>query len=73
MHLPLVMALQVALSDIALHGLVKLALILAISFAILLGTYQLLVRHTWIGGWLNGRRAGKDRSVAARIPADASV
>ncbi|RKR03056.1 acyltransferase family protein [Maricaulis maris] len=73
MHLPLVMALQVALSDVALPGLVKLPLILAISFAILLGTYQLIVRHTWIGGWLNGRRASKVRSEDARIPADASA
>lgn len=73
MHLPLVMALQVALSDIALPGLIKLPLILAISFAVLLGTYQLMVRHTWIGGWLNGRRADKNSSESARVPADASA
>lgn len=73
MHLPLVMALQVALSDVALTGLVKLPLILAITFAILLGTYHLIVRHSWIGGWLNGRRADKARIEPAGIPTDAST
>lgn len=70
MHLPLVMALQVALSDIALPGVIKLAIILAASFAILLGSYHLIVRKTWIGGWLNGRRMGKADRPAAALQAD---
>tara|TARA_R110000868_G_scaffold53744_6_gene168654 strand:+ start:47482 stop:48708 length:1227 start_codon:yes stop_codon:yes gene_type:complete len=67
MHLPLVMALQVALSDLAWPGLVKFALILAITLVVLLGSYQLLVRHSWLGAWLNGKRPV--RETAAPIPA----
>ncbi len=70
LHLPLVMALQVALSSIALPGLVKLAIILAASFAILLGSYHLLVRNTWIGAWLNGRRMGKTDRAGPALQAD---
>ena len=58
LHLPLVMALQVAVSDLAWPGAAKLALVLAITMIVLLGSYQLLVRHSWLGAWLNGRRHG---------------
>ncbi|GGD12942.1 acyltransferase family protein [Aquisalinus flavus] len=56
MHLPLVMALQVAVSDIALPAVVKFAIVLAVAMAILLGTYHLLVRYSVIGWLLNGKR-----------------
>ena len=71
MHLPLVMALQVALSDIALPGALKLAIILAVTMTLLLGSYQLLVRNTWLGGWLNGRRHGRTRTEPAAAAASA--
>ncbi|WP_300542417.1 acyltransferase family protein [Maricaulis sp.] len=63
MHLPLVMALQVALSDLALPGLAKLAIILAVTMALLLASYHLLVRHSWVGGWLNGKRHPRRRDT----------
>ncbi|WP_417482322.1 acyltransferase family protein [Maricaulis sp.] len=69
MHLPLVMALQVVLSDLAWPGPVKFALVLAITLIVLLGSYQLLVRYSWLGAWLNGRRA---RPGAAK-PSPATV
>jgi glucan biosynthesis protein C len=56
LHLPIVMALQVALSDVALPAPLKFIAILAITLAILLASYQLLVRGSWLGAWLNGRR-----------------
>lgn len=56
MHLPLVMALQVAVSDLALPAAVKFALVVAVAMAILLGSYHLMVRYSFIGWLLNGKR-----------------
>ncbi len=55
-HLPLVMALQVAMSRVQWPWVVEFALVLTMSFALLLSSYELLVRNTFIGAWLNGRR-----------------
>lgn len=55
-HLPLVAALQVWLGQWPLHWGVKYPLILAVSFAVLFASYELLVRHTVIGSVLNGRK-----------------
>jgi peptidoglycan/LPS O-acetylase OafA/YrhL len=55
-HLPIVMALQVAFAKLPLHWAVKYPLILAIAFAFMLATYQLLVRYSFIGAVLNGRK-----------------
>jgi hypothetical protein len=38
-------------------------LINAIAFPLLLLSYHWLVRGTFIGAWLNGKRTGKDASV----------
>lgn len=65
MHLPLVMALQVAVSDLPWPGAVKFALVLATTMGILLGSYQLFVRNSWLGAWLNGRRLGGGPAIAA--------
>jgi hypothetical protein len=67
-HLPIVMALQVAVAKLPLHWAVKYPLILAIAFAFMLSTYQFLVRYSFIGAVLNGRRqrpAGRARQSAA--------
>ncbi|NHK29469.1 acyltransferase family protein [Parvularcula flava] len=56
MHLPLVMALQVVVSDMALPALAKFAIVLGVAMAILLGTYHVLVRYSFIGSLLNGRK-----------------
>jgi peptidoglycan/LPS O-acetylase OafA/YrhL len=56
MHLPLVMALQVWMRDFALSPWLKFAAILAVTLAALLASYALVVRNTWIGAMLNGRR-----------------
>lgn len=55
-HLPLVMALQIALMNVALPSYLKLLIICAITFAILLLSYQFMVRYTWIGTMLNGKK-----------------
>lgn len=68
-HLPLIFFLQVALADLAWHWTLKFPLILGVSMAILLASYHYLVRATFVGELLNGRRhlRGK-RSFPPRDP-----
>ncbi|WP_369721506.1 acyltransferase family protein [Bradyrhizobium sp. LLZ17] len=58
-HMPIVMALQVALSQLDWPGLVKFDMILIVAIPPMLASYHLLVRFTFIGVVLNGRRAEK--------------
>lgn len=55
-HLPIVIFLQAWLSRLDWPALVKFGVVLAIGFAVMFASYELLVRHTFLGGWLNGRR-----------------
>ena len=55
-HLPIVMALQTALSGVPLPPGIKFPLLLALTFGLCFGSYHLLVRRSFIGQWLNGRR-----------------
>jgi ABC-type multidrug transport system ATPase subunit/peptidoglycan/LPS O-acetylase OafA/YrhL len=55
-HMPVVAALQVGLGRVPLHWTLKFPLILAISFALLFASYHYLVRSSFIGQVLNGRR-----------------
>ena len=55
-HLPLVMALQVAMSRLDWPWFAEFALVLAATLALLVPSYDLLVRNSFIGAWLNGRR-----------------
>ena len=55
-HLPVVMAIQVVMSRLHWPWLVEFALTLSIAMALLLASYDLLVRNTFIGARLNGRR-----------------
>ena len=55
-HLPIVVWLQVAVAEVPLHWSLKLAFITAATLAIALLSYDLLVRPTWVGWILNGRR-----------------
>jgi len=55
-HLPLVVALQMWVSDWPLHWSVKYPFILVVSFAVLFASYHYLVRPTFIGALLNGRK-----------------
>jgi glucan biosynthesis protein C len=58
-HLPIVMALQVAVSHLDWPWPVKFVAILAVAFPLLFASYQLLVRYSVIGAVLNGRRIRK--------------
>jgi glucans biosynthesis protein C len=66
-HLPLVTALQVLALRTHWHWTIELTLILAISTGLLLLSYKLFVRSTWLGAILNGARRqplGLEPSVA---------
>ncbi|MEO1512892.1 MAG: acyltransferase family protein, partial [Planctomycetota bacterium] len=55
-HLPLVVAGQFALAYVSLPPLVEFALLTVATTAVLLLSYHWLVRYTWIGRLLNGKR-----------------
>jgi peptidoglycan/LPS O-acetylase OafA/YrhL len=65
-HLPLVFALQFLASRLALPWEVKFPLILWLAMSLLLVSYRYLVRYSFIGAVLNGRRR---RPAKAAIPA----
>jgi len=58
-HLPIVMALQVALSQLDWPALIKFVIILVVAIPPMLASYHVMVRFTFIGAVLNGRRAEK--------------
>lgn len=66
-HLPLVVAAQAWVREWEYPGWAKFAGICVGSTAVLLLSYQLLVRHTYVGVILNGRRG----DVRPRPPAEA--
>jgi peptidoglycan/LPS O-acetylase OafA/YrhL len=66
-HLPLTIALQYVVRDWPIPALVKFVLIVVVVTAFLLWTYQTLVRHTWLGRFLNGPRSRPARAEAAAV------
>ena len=71
-HLPIVAAFQVLVGHAPWHWSVKFPLVLAASFALLFASYHLLVRFTFIGALLNGRRAPRG-SAAPTLAREAAV
>jgi peptidoglycan/LPS O-acetylase OafA/YrhL len=60
-HLPIVMALQVVVAQLASPWWIKYPLVLVAAFTLMFASYQLLVRHSFVGRILNGRRPrGRD-------------
>jgi peptidoglycan/LPS O-acetylase OafA/YrhL len=55
-HMPVFLIIQIALVHAGLHAIAKLGILLAISIPVLLASYQFLVRPTFIGAILNGRK-----------------
>ncbi len=55
-HLPLVMAAQVVVKDWPLVWPIKLMIVTVGVMAVCLASYELMVRHGFMGRWLNGRR-----------------
>jgi hypothetical protein len=55
-HLPIQFQIQLWLAPIEMHWLLKYSVYMAITFAVMIPTYHYLVRSTWLGVLLNGRR-----------------
>jgi ABC-type multidrug transport system ATPase subunit len=55
-HLPIVFGLQALVMKVPLHWTIKFPAIIAITLAVLLVSYHYLVRPTFIGAILNGRK-----------------
>jgi glucan biosynthesis protein C len=55
-HLPLLVAVEAVVANWAIPAEIKLVLVVAVAMAIMLVSYHWLVRSTWLGKWLNGKR-----------------
>jgi peptidoglycan/LPS O-acetylase OafA/YrhL len=55
-HVPLLIWIQMLIAPLALPALIKGLLALTLAAPLLIGSYHLAVRTTWIGAMLNGRR-----------------
>ena len=71
-HLPIVMALQVAFSLVKWSWWLEYPLALGIGFALMFGSYALLVRGRWIGNLLNGKRPAARVDQAHTMTGNAS-
>ncbi len=71
LHLPLVMLAQVWVQDWPGHWLLKLAGVTVGVFAVCLVSYELMIRHSFMGRWLNGRRVPWRRRPAEPLPVPA--
>lgn len=60
-HLPLVMVGQILVVNETWPWFVKFGTVIAGTLALSLLTYELLVRHSFMGRWLNGRRIPRHR------------
>ena len=70
-HLPLVMVGQVLMLGLDWPWFAKLAAVIAGVMIVSLITYELLIRHSFMGRWLNGRRVPWRRApVIAAAPAE---
>ncbi|WP_425986083.1 acyltransferase family protein [Brevundimonas sp. TWP1-2-1b1] len=70
-HLPLVMLAQVWVQDWAGPWGLKLAGVSLGVFAVCLVSYELLIRHSFMGRWLNGRRVPwRNKPTPALVPAE---
>lgn len=55
-HLPILIALEAVVAKWALPAGLKLILVVLAATGLMLVTYHWLVRSTWLGAWINGKR-----------------
>lgn len=66
-HLPVIIALQIWVSNWDFPTLPKFLLVCTLTFALLIVTYQTMVRYTFIGSALNGRKI-RPNDATSRLP-----
>lgn len=71
-HLPILMALQVAVSQLDWPWPVKFAAIMLVALPVMFASYHFLVRYSFLGAVLNGRRM-RPGGALARTAATGSV
>jgi len=64
-HLPILIALQTLIAPYPGPWFVKYPLMLAVAFIVMLASYQWIVRYSWIGAILNGKRQKPARAAKA--------
>lgn len=64
-HLPIVIWTAGAIARLPLHAGLKFAIVLSVTTAVCLWTYQAFVRSTFIGQLLNGRRCPSSSSLSS--------
>ena len=69
-HVPVVIMAQYLVTSLHLPGWIKFLIVLAISLLILMVSYEWLVRYSWIGRLLNGRkiRTGQPPTLSTKVP-----
>jgi glucans biosynthesis protein C len=67
-HLPLVVALQVWWVHSGMPWWIQVPLVNVVAFVVLLASYHVCVRFTWVGGWLNNRRWPRSTTAAVGLP-----
>ncbi|WP_165226565.1 acyltransferase family protein [Aquisphaera insulae] len=67
-HLPIVLAAQAIVRDWTLGSFWKFSIVFLGTSALLLASYQLLVRHTWLGWLLNGTRHRAEHDQETSTP-----
>jgi len=62
-HLPIIGLLQLGLYPVQAPAVVKFLLVLSGSMALCMTSYQVAVRHTFLGRWLHGRRERRGQGL----------
>lgn len=68
-HLPLIIAVQYIVRDWPYPAALKFLLIVVVVTSFLLWTYQVMVRYTWLGHFLNGPRTRPERAPSPAVTA----
>ncbi|MBN8608641.1 MAG: acyltransferase family protein [Caulobacterales bacterium] len=66
-HLPILIALQAATQPLDLPWFAKYPMVVGLTFAIGFVSYELLVRYSWIGANLNGKRERLKKITPAHL------
>jgi peptidoglycan/LPS O-acetylase OafA/YrhL len=63
-HLPILIAMQAAVQPLGLPWFANYPMVVGLTFAIGFVSYELLVRYSWIGANLNGKRERPEKANA---------